>query len=125
MQRQKLIWFALGAACTALATLLARLLIPISHEKHAYLAVHDRPYSDAEFAKLKETAPLSARLFRECGAENFSISLSGVDKGAFSLIQINPGTEGAVRCIIERAPGERHKLQIRLLTDRQAQLLLQ
>lgn len=124
LRRQKLIWFALGAACTALAALLARLLVPTPDEKHAYLAVYDHSYSPEEFPNLNEVGPLSARLFRGCGAENFSVSLAGVDKGAFSLIQINPDSEGAVRCIVKRAPAEGHSLQIRVLTDRQARLIL-
>lgn len=124
MRRQKLVWFALGAACTALAALLARGLIPSPDERHVYLSVADRPYSDADFPELKDTAPLSARLFRECGAKDFAISLSSVDKGASSLIRISPDTEVAVRCILERVPGERHSAQIRLLTEQEARSIL-
>ena len=118
-----MIWFAAGAFCAAFAAVLARLLVAPSDEPHAYLTVYDRGFSEEDMERLEEIASSSAQLFHSCGAKDFLISNSGVDKPGLSLIQITRGNEDAVHCIQERAIGEGYSLQIRVLTDRQTREL--
>lgn len=122
-----MIWFALGAACTALAALaalLARLLIAPSDEQHVYLAVSERPFVEGEINRIEEIASTSGQLLRECGAQEFLIKASnGVDGVPFSLIPITRSNEISVHCIFERAHDEGYPLHVHILTEQQARLL--
>ncbi|MBY8333619.1 hypothetical protein [Qipengyuania pacifica] len=118
-----MIWFALGAAVTALAAIVARLLIVPAEEKHPYLAVSERPFEQGEIERIEEIASTSGRLLRECGAKEFFMKQSnGVDGVPFALIEIVPQNDLAIHCIFERARDEGYPLHVQMLTKQQAQV---
>ncbi|GAA4644490.1 hypothetical protein GCM10023115_24500 [Pontixanthobacter gangjinensis] len=118
-----MIWFALGAAVSALAAMLARLLIVPADELHSYLAVSERPYVEGEIERIEEIASTSGQLLRECGAKEFFIKPSnGLDGVPFALIKIVPENDLAIHCVFEKARDEGHPLYVQMLTEQQAQV---
>lgn len=119
-----MIWFAVGAACTALVTLLTRLLTPSPDEQHVYLSVYDRPYSEEEIEKFEEIASSSAQLLHQCDAKGFLIKRQvGTDSVPFSLIQASADNRNAIQCIFKRGALEGHSVDVLMITEKEAQSL--
>lgn len=123
MRRQKLLWFALGAACTAFAAVLARLIIAPSDERDTYILVYERPLSEDEMDSNEEVIATSGQLLHECGAKKFWFKPTQTADGAtYSLIKNTPENEEAIYCVFERAQKEGYPLVLRTLTEEQALL---
>jgi hypothetical protein len=119
-----LIWFAVGAACTALVALLTRLLTPSTDEQHFYLAVYDRPYSEEEIEKFEEIASSSAQLLHQCDAKGFLIKRQvGTDSVPFSLVQASADNRNAIQCIFMRGALEGHSVDVLMITEKEARSL--
>jgi len=122
VRRTRLIWFALGAAASALAAVLANLTVSNSDALHPYLTISERALSRDEIDELKLVAQTSGALLRECGAKRFYMNTAnGVDGVPYSLIKIEPENDLAIHCVFERAAGEGFPLHIQMITDRHAQ----
>jgi hypothetical protein len=124
LRRQRLIWFALGAAVTAIAATLARLLIAPADESSPYLAVSERPYEEGEIERVEEIASTSGQLLRECGAKEFFLKPSnGLDGVPYALVKIVPANDLTIHCIFERAMSEGYPLHVQMLTDKHAEII--
>lgn len=123
LRRQKLIWFALGAACTALAAVLARWIIVPPDERFTYIVVYERPLADDEMDSNEDIVTTSGQLLHECGAKEFWIKPTQTPDGStFSLIRNTPINEEAIYCLFERAQKEGYHLQLNSLTEEEALL---
>lgn len=122
MRRTKLIWFAAGAATSAIVALIAQLAIQHPKQAQPYLSVSERPLTENESNKFGDIAQTSGKLLRECGAKQFDVkAANGADGVPYSLIKINQENDLTIHCVFERAPAEGFPLHIQLITDQNAQ----
>ena len=124
MKRERLIWFALGAATSAFGVLFALLLLPQASKRSPYLAISDRPFEEDELNRIEEIPSTSAQLLWDCEAEEFFIkSSNGADGVPYTLVEIALKNERAFHCVFERATSEGFRLHVHMLTNQEAKTL--
>ena len=120
--RNRLTWFALGAATSAIASIAASVAFSSGDKLQPYLSVSERAPTPEEIDEFEAIAQTSGALLRECEAKQFYMKdANGLDGVPFSLIKIKKENDIAIQCVFERARVEGYPLHIQIISDQDAQ----
>jgi hypothetical protein len=117
VKRQRLIWFAIGAAACAAASTLSFLLISVPSDSVPYLQLRE----PTPQKKDDQVVTYAGRLLRECGAAKFDITLWGIDVQSYAYLPIKPENSKVVQCVIDRARSQNVDFDIVFKSDDHAQ----
>ena len=106
MRRTGLVWFAAGAAVSALAYGLAGALISEKSQSIPILEVEERfdRLSQMTVDQQRENAPLNGQLLRDCGTDAFEMDAIIPDGGGQARVAVTPENEAAIQCILREGP---------------------
>lgn len=122
MNRTRLIWFACGAAVSALATLVTQVVVKEPEAAVPFLSITEKAASSVTVAGVTEQTLSSGALLRECGAQTFLIKQDKAPGSVpYALMAISTDTAPAIQCILARAAKEDIPVNIQMITDRHAQ----
>jgi hypothetical protein len=117
----KLIWFAAGAASSAVVSIGAGILLAKDRTPGPYLIVEDRLDLLNEMNDRGEIATLGGKMLRECGVHEFEMESVVPDGGGYSAVLINPDNQDSFDCVFERSAREGFKLDLWMTRNPNAQ----
>jgi hypothetical protein len=105
--RKRLVWFACGAATTAVIAIFAPLMVRNKPEPQPYLLVWDRappspadPYLNDDERVIDTTA--GVRLLYECGARAMHTIGVEPDRNGYTLLPLTKANSDVSECVITR-----------------------
>jgi hypothetical protein len=103
MRRERLVWFAAGAAVSGFVSILVQLIVDEPPQLIPMLAVEERIEESLELGEdeWRQTVPLNARLMHGCGARAFEVDSIFPDGGGQARVPIASENRAVIDCILK------------------------